>query len=119
MAIKSAKTVGRKSFMYFCIPGDSYWKTPTVSPRWKSSYVFSSSIGISSGLISIPVLAFTNLMVSLIKVKVFNPKKSIFNNPALSATELSNCVTYKSESLAVVTGTKFVISSGVIITPHA
>ena len=37
--------------------------------------------------------------------RVFKPKKSIFNNPALSATELSNWVTYKSESLAVVTGT--------------
>ena len=119
MAIKSAKTVGFKSFMYFCIPGDSYWKIPTVSPLWNNSYVLTSSIGNSSGFNSIPVRYFTNFTVSLIKVRVFNPKKSIFNKPALSATELSNCVTYKSESLAVVTGTKFVISSGVMITPQA
>ena len=105
--------------MYFCIPGDSYWKTPTVSPLWNNSYVFWSSIGKLSGSKSIPKRYFTNLTVSLIKVRVFNPKKSIFNKPALSATELSNCVTYKSESFAVVTGTKLVISLGVMITPQA
>ena len=64
-------------------------------------------------------LYLTNLTVSLIKVRVFNPKKSIFNKPASSTTELSNWVTYKSESLAVATGTNCVISSGVMITPQA
>ena len=119
MAIKSSKTVGFKSFMCFCIPGDSYWKIPTVSPRWNNSYVSLSSNGKFSGSSSIPCLALTIFTVSLISVKVFSPKKSIFSKPALSTTELSNCVTYKSESLAVATGTKLVISSGVIITPHA
>ncbi|MCY1365885.1 hypothetical protein D9M69_527570 [compost metagenome] len=119
IAIKSPKTVGFRSFMYFCIPTDSYWKIPTVSPLWKSSYVLTSSIGNVSGSNWIPVLYFTSLTVSLISVRVFRPKKSIFSNPALSTTELSNCVTYKSESFAVATGTKFVISSGVIITPQA
>ncbi len=57
--------------------------------------------------------------VFLIRVKVFNPKKSIFRSPALSTTELSNCVTYIFESLAVAIGIKFVISSGVIIKPQA
>ena len=33
MAIKSEKAVGRRDFKCFCIPGDSYWKIPTVSPR--------------------------------------------------------------------------------------
>ena len=41
--------------------------------------------------------------VSLIKVSVFSPKKSIFNRPALSTTELSNWVTHISASLAVAT----------------
>ena len=119
MAIRSAKTVGFKALMCFCIPGDSYWNTPTVSPRWKSSYVFSSSKGKFSGSNSIPCLAFTILTVSLIRVKVFNPKKSIFSKPALSTTELSNWVQYISESFAKATGTNLVMSSGVIITPHA
>ena len=66
-----------------------------------------------------PYLALTIFTVSLISVRVFNPRKSIFNKPACSTTALSNCVTYKSESLAVAIGTKFLISSGVIITPHA
>ena len=57
--------------------------------------------------------------MSFIKVKVFSPKKSIFNKPALSTTELSYCVTAKEESLAVAIGTNSVISSGVIITPQA
>ena len=113
------KTVGFNSFIYFCIPALSYWKIPTVSPRWKSSYVLISSIGKASGSSWTPDLYLTNLTVSFIKVNVFNPRKSIFNNPALSATELSNWVTYKSESLAVVTGTKLVISLGVIMTPQA
>ena len=52
-------------------------------------------------------------------VKVLRPKKSIFNNPADSATELSYCVHHISESLARETGTKSLISDGVIITPHA
>ena len=46
-------------------------------------------------------------------------KKSILSKPACSTTALSNCVTNKSESLAVAIGTKFLISSGVIITPQA
>ena len=119
MAIKSAKTVGFNSRMYFCIPGDSYWKIPTVSPRWNNSYVFSSSIGKLSGSKSIPFVSLTFLTAYLIRVKVFKPKKSIFNKPADSATELSYCVQYISESFAVATGTKLVISSGVIITPQA
>ena len=49
--------------------------------------------------------AFTILTVSLIKVNVFSPKKSIFNKPADSTTELSNWVTYISESFAKATGT--------------
>ena len=105
--------------MYFCIPGLSYWKIPTVSPRWNNSYVFKSSIGNASGSKSISDRYFTNLTVSFIKVRVFSPKKSILSKPALSTTELSNWVTYKSESLAVATGTKLVISSGVMITPQA
>ena len=59
------------------------------------------------------------LMASLIILKVFNPKKSIFNIPADSTTELSNWVTKREESLAVPTGINLVISSGVIITPQA
>jgi hypothetical protein len=55
----------------------------------------------------------------LISVSVLSPKKSIFNRPASSTTELSNWVTNKSESLAVATGTNWVMSSGVIITPQA
>ena len=105
MAIKSAKTVGFNSRMYFCIPGDSYWKIPTVSPLWNNSYVFSSSTGNSSGTSSIPCRSLTLLTAYLINVKVFRPKKSIFNNPADSATELSYCVQYISESLANATGT--------------
>ena len=119
IAIRSSKTVGFKSFKCFCIPGDSYWKIPTVSPLWNSSKVFLSSIGKLSGSNSIPYLAFTILTVSLIRVKVFKPKKSILSKPACSTTALSNCVTNKSESLAVAIGTKFLISSGVIITPQA
>ena len=57
--------------------------------------------------------------MSLIRVSVFKPKKSIFSSPALSTTELSYWVTYKSESLAVAIGTKLVMSSGVIIIPQA
>ena len=56
---------------------------------------------------------------SLRIVRVFSPKKSIFSSPALSTTELSNWVTNRSESLASITGTKLVISSGVMITPQA
>ena len=119
IAIKSSKTVGFKSFRCFCMPGDSYWKIPTVSPLWNISKVFLSSIGKLSGSNWIPYLAFTIFTVSLIKVRVFNPRKSIFNNPACSTTALSNCVTNKSESFAVAMGTKFLISSGVIITPQA
>ena len=52
-------------------------------------------------------------------VKVFKPKKSIFNSPASSATALSNCVQAMLLSLAVATGTKLVMSSGVMITPQA
>ena len=53
-------------------------------------------------------------------VKVLKPKKSIFNKPALSATELSNCETKIPASFAAIEiGTKFEISSGVIITPQA
>ncbi len=52
-------------------------------------------------------------------MSVFNPKKSIFNNPALSTTLLSNWVTSKSESFEIVTGINSVISLGVIITPQA
>ena len=105
--------------MYFCIPADSYWNIPTVSPRWNNSYVLTSSKSKVSGSRSTPCFNFTSLTVSLIKVNVFNPKKSIFNNPASSTTELSNCVQYISESFARATGTNFVISSGVIITPQA
>ena len=32
MAIKSANSVGFNSRIYFCIPGLSYWKIPTVLP---------------------------------------------------------------------------------------
>jgi len=53
------------------------------------------------------------------RVKVLRPKKSILSNPACSTTALSNWVTNKSESFAVAIGTKFFISSGVIITPQA
>ena len=90
-----------------------------VSPLWNSSYVFLSSMGISSGLITIPLVCSIYLIASLIKVKVFKPRKSILSSPASSATELSYCVQTRSESFAVATGTKFVKSSGVIITPHA
>ena len=66
-----------------------------------------------------PCVALTNFTASLIKVNVFSPKKSIFNKPASSATELSYCVHTISESFAKATGTKFVKSSGVIIIPQA
>ena len=52
-------------------------------------------------------------------VSVLSPRKSIFSNPADSATALSNWVQYISESFAVAIGTKFVMSSGVMITPQA
>ena len=61
-----------------------------------------------------------SFIASLIMVKVLKPKKSIFNKPALSATELSNCETKIPASFAAMEiGTKFEISSGVIITPQA
>ena len=66
-----------------------------------------------------PCVCFIFSIVSLIRVRVLSPKKSIFSSPALSTTELSNWVTNRSESLAKATGTKLVISSGVIITPQA
>ena len=78
-----------------------------------------SSTGNLSGSKSIPRNSFTNRTAYFIKVNVFRPKKSIFSKPADSATELSYCVQTITESLAVATGTKFVKSSGVIITPHA
>ena len=92
---------------------------PTVSPLWNNSYVFKSSRGKLSGFKSLLYLFLTRFTVSRITDKVFKPRKSIFNKPALSTTELSNWVTYKSLSLAVEIGTNWVISSGVIITPHA
>ena len=52
-------------------------------------------------------------------VRVFSPKKSIFNSPASSATALSNWVHAMALSLAVATGTKLVMSSGVMMTPQA
>ena len=52
-------------------------------------------------------------------VSVFKPRKSILSSPASSTTELSNWVTKKSESFALVIGTNSEISLGVIITPHA
>ena len=119
IAIKSLNWVGTNSFMYFCIPRDSYWKIPTVSPFWNNSYVFSSSSGNRSGSNLVPVLCATRSTASLIMVKVFNPKKSIFRSPADSTTELSNWVTSRSASFAVVIGTWSVSGEGVIITPQA
>ena len=65
------------------------------------------------------VLFYIYVKASLIMVSVLKPKKSIFNKPAFSATELSNWVTSISLSFAFVTGTNFTISSGVMITPQA
>ena len=92
---------------------------PIVSPFWKREYVFRSSSANSSGSKTIPRFSKIIFTASLIKVRVFNPKKSIFSKPASSATELSNWVQTISESFAVATGTKLVMSSGVIITPQA
>ena len=119
IAIKSAKTVGLSALRCFCMPADSYWKIPTVSPAGTTRRSWCRREETHRGRGRARDGSLTFLTASLMTVRVFSPKKSILSRPASSATALSNCVQAMALSLAVATGTKLVMSSGVMITPQA